>query len=213
MNIVILGNGYSINAVANWDNIIKKADIVVRIKQGGLKKIYSKELFNIEHHLILQRSYYLRKLSPTEINFIKRYYKVVFFKLSENEKQFIASNNIKEVIKATPYTRHTCSSLKTLTESIRDKKILTSDEYNFIKNIAKAYKLPNFNFSLGFLAILYYTRAYPDAKINLYGFDFNTNTGWFWDKTHTHSKHHDFSMEKDILFNKLLLRNVFVNDY
>lgn len=63
--------------------------------------------------------------------------------------------------------------------------------------------------SVGFSAILTYLYLYPNAKIYLYGYDFNNDSGWFWSKEHKHNKFtHNFAYEKEFILKTPLFSNV-----
>lgn len=65
--------------------------------------------------------------------------------------------------------------------------------------------------SVGFTAILTYIHFYPQAKIYLYGYDFNNDSGWFWSKEHKHNKMtHNFAYEKEFILKNQLFSNVII---
>ena len=66
--------------------------------------------------------------------------------------------------------------------------------------------------SIGFSAILTYKYLYPKSNISLYGYDFNNDTGWFWDSKHKHEKMtHNFMYEKEFLQNNPVFTDVIIH--
>lgn len=153
----------------------------------------------------------LTEVNKLEIKnlFVLSYFNLYKEKLHEFKKFNVPFyNHIKDITKNNNntkvlHTRHgSFSSIKTMS---------MCEDLQKIKAFIKKHNDKDFLLypSVGLSAILTYLYLYPNAKIYLYGYDFNNDTGWFWSKEHKHSKMtHNFAYEKEFIIKTPLFSNV-----
>jgi len=198
MKIAILGNGPSLNSIKNWNLELKDKDIIVRIKGGGTKHIYSDELFKIKHYIVFRDFYSLARHSREDVEHVFKNYTVLS----------LDNTNTSSIYRILNFLKTFNATCKTVLNIKKTQLILASKKDNlFFNKIEKMY-LNNLTLSTGMRTILYFYNNFKDSKIYLYGFDFDNSKGWFFDVLHKHSSNHNFEIEKDILFKKLNVKNI-----
>jgi len=151
--------------------------------------------------------------------------KDISFKETNTLSYFGLYNSIPETTKL--FNKLFYKHIHSVSSKSLNNKIYASRDGNFFSHktlslVQDVIKLKNFtakqNFknttlypSIGLTAVVAYTIMYPEAKIYLYGYDFNNDSGWFWDKQHKHDKNvHDFYYEKSFITNCPYFKNVII---